>query len=395
LVGFGTETKGGSGGPVIVVTSLDAQGAGSLGAALAVTGPRIIVFEVGGVIDLAKGRYTVAQPFVTIAGETAPSPGITIIKGGFIVNTHDVIIRHIRVRMGDAGTTTAGSFEPDVTTTGANAYNIVFDHVSVSWGVDENLSVSGERYQGPEATSRKVTISNSIIAEGLNNSVHTKGAHSMGTLIHDYCTDVAVIGNLYIHNHERNPWFKGFATGVIVNNLIYNPGKWAIRLGFVDGEWAGQSITPKPPRVSIVGNIMRHGSNTQSGLPMVGSNSPSPGGYAFLADNLAFDKGGSALPITQSTVATLSDKPSWPSGLVARPAASTEAWVLDHAGARPKDRDATDLRLVEQVKARKGAFIDSQSQVGGYPSPTPTRHTLDVPATNIDAWLSTFAAQVE
>ena len=390
--GYGTDTPGGKGGAVLKVTTLAASGPGSLREALATSGPRIVVFEVGGIIDLDKVRLDVSEPFVTVAGQTAPSPGITLIRGGMRVFAHDVRIEHVRFRMGSAGDTAPTGFEPDVTTDGPNAYNVVFDHVSVAWGVDENLSVSGPRLDGPLATSRSVTISNSIIAEGLDESVHEKGGHSMGTLIHDYCTNVAVVGNLYAHNDERNPWFKGFATGVIVNNVIYDPGVWAIRLGPVDSEWSSAGIVPEGPRVSIVGNVMRHGASTQANLAMVGSNSR---GSAYLEDNVALDAAGAAGGVAPSTVSMLSEKPAWPSGLVALPSGSVVESVLGHAGARPKDRDAIDARIVSDFRAGTGAIIDSQEAVGGYPTAEPTARPLDVPSENVDAWLKSFADELE
>jgi hypothetical protein len=377
---------------VIKVTTLAASGAGSLAAAIAATGPRIIVFEVGGIIDLNKARINVNQPFVTIAGQTAPSPGITLIRGGMVVTTHDVKIQHIRVRMGDAGDTASTGFEPDVATDGANAYNITFDHVSVAWGVDENLSVSGPRFDGVNGTSRKVTISNSIIAEGLNDSVHEKGVHSMGTLIHDYCTDVAVVGNFYAHNDERNPWFKAFGRGVVVNNLIYNPGKWAMRLGHVAGEWSSSTIVPEGPQISVVGNYLQFGTNTPAAQVMVGSNSS---GAAYVQDNLAFKVGGATAPITGGNVQTLTQRPSWPPTLTAMPASQVKDWVLAHAGARPKDRDAVDTRLIADFKAGRGSLVNSQNDVGGYPTATPTTRALTVPTTNVDGWLAEMARAVE
>ena len=106
----------------------------------------------------------------------------------------------------------------------ADAYNILIDHCSISWAVDENLSASGPNTEGPDATSRRIAFVNCIIAECLNDASHSKGPHSMGSLIHDFCREIAIIGNLYAHNANRNPYFKAFTTGVIVNNLIYNPG---------------------------------------------------------------------------------------------------------------------------------------------------------------------------
>jgi hypothetical protein len=388
---FGDETLGGIGGTVVRVTTLAPTGAGSLREALDLEGPRVIVFEVGGIIDLARARLVIDEPFVTIAGQTAPSPGITLIRGALTVVTHDVRIEHLRLRMGDAGAAAGEGFEPDATTDGAAATDIVFDHVSVAWGVDENLSVSGPRFDGPQGTSRAVTIKNSIIAEGLNESVHEKGAHSMGTLIHDYCSDVAVVGNLYAHNDERNPWFKGFATGVIVNNVVYDPGTWAMRLGAVLNEWADSGITPEGPRVSIVSNVMRHGPSTPPERAMVGSNS---NGSAYLEDNLAFDADGRPATVVDARVVQLSARPTWPIGLDVLPAAQVFERVLATAGARPRERDAVDTRIVAEVRAGTGSLVDSQDDVGGYPTAAPTRRALDVPA-DVEDWLDQLASALE
>ncbi|MDP6039696.1 MAG: hypothetical protein QGG64_14190, partial [Candidatus Latescibacteria bacterium] len=214
---FGMNTSGGRGGRIIRVTTLAVSGAGSLNEALSASGPRIVVFEVGGVIDLAKQRLTIRDPFVTVAGQTAPSPGITIVRGGLSIQTHDVIVQHIRVRPGDAGEPKGSGWEPDgIGTSGGDAYNIVIDHCSISWAVDENLSASGSNTEGPDATSHRITFRNCIIAEGLDDASHSKGRHSKGSLIHDFCREIAIIGNLYAHNVQRNPYFKAFTTGVIV-----------------------------------------------------------------------------------------------------------------------------------------------------------------------------------
>lgn len=384
--GYGIDTVAGRGGKIIKVTNLNSTGTGSFRAAMETTGPRIIVFEVGGVIDLKKARLNLTQPYVTIAGQTAPSPGITFIRGGMEIRTHDVLMQHVRFRMGDAESVAGSGFEPDVSTTSAEAYNIVIDHCSFAWGVDENMSFSGPRFDGTAATTHKVTLSNSIIAEGLNNSVHEKGSHSMGTLVHDYVTDVAIIGNLYAHNNERNPWFKGFASGVIVNNVIYNPGKWAIRLGFVASEWTSSGITPQGPKVSIVGNVMKHGVDTIANLGLVGTNSNS--GSAYMEDNVATNTKGAAVPLTFGGIEILKSKPAWPTGLQALASAKTVDYVTTHAGARPLDRDAVDQRIVSDFLAGKGKIIDSQKDVGGYPNPAMTTRALTIPTTGIDEWLN-------
>jgi hypothetical protein len=388
-VGFGTETQAGRGGRIVTVTSLDSTGLGSLRAALETHGPRIIVFEVAGVIDLQRNNLVIAEPFVTVAGQTASSPGITIIRGGIVMKTHDILLQHIRVRPGDAGQPKKSGWEPEVTTSGAQCYNIVVDHCSMSWAVDENLSASGPRLEGPQATTHNVTFSNNIIAEGLYDSSHSKGIHSMGSLIHDHCTNIAVFRNLYASNNDRNPYFKAHTTGVIVNNVIYNPGKAAIKLNWVPDEWVGAKIRPANARVSIVGNVMYAGPNTVAGLALV-----APKGDAYLEDNLAFDRDGKPALLTGGEINILKDRPSWPTGLKVLPASETAEWVIHHAGARPKDRDEVDLRIVREFQQKGGHFIDSQDQVGGYPKAEPVRRKLTIPS-DIEAWLNKLVAEVE
>src|SRR5690606_41183651 len=108
-----------------------------------------------------------------------------------------------------------------------------------------NLSASGPRLRGKtpadwgKATSRRVTFSNNIIAEGLAYATHAKGEHSKGSLIHDHATDILIVGNLYAHNYERNPLFKGGVQGTVINNLIYNPGARATHSNLNAEEWPG------------------------------------------------------------------------------------------------------------------------------------------------------------
>lgn len=392
--GFGQDTRGGLDGQVIKVTTLASSGPGSLRAALDTSGPRVIVFEVGGVIDLDRQDLIVREPHVTIAGQTAPSPGITLIRAGMKIRTHDVVMQHLRIRMGDAGLARKSGYENDVSIEGKNAWNIVVDHCSVSWGTDENLSVSGERYDGPLGTARKVTLSNNIIAEGLADSTHAKGKHSMGSLIHDNVTEVAVIGNLYAHNNDRNPWFKGGSSGVIINNYVYNPGSWAIRLGYNPKEWLGRTAPPAP-RLSIVGNVLQHGRNTPADKAFIGSNAPELAGDAFMHDNLAFKRNGDPALLMSGAINALSAPPLWPGNLQAHPASTTRERVLANAGARPTERDSVDQRLIAGVRNGQGQHIDSQEQVGGYPRTTPTYRALKVPATDLESWLSGLSKALE
>jgi len=387
--GFGVDTPAGRGGRIIQVTNVNSDGPGSFREALESKGPRIIVFEVGGVIDLRKKTITISEPFLTVAGQTAPSPGITIIRGGLIITTHDVLIQHIRVRPGDAREAKRSGWEPDGIATNA-AYNVVVDHCSISWSVDENLSASGPRHEGPENTSRNITFSNCIIAEALNNSSHSKGAHSKGSLIHDCCSNIAIIGNLYAHNVARNPYFKALSTGAIVNNVIYNPGRRAVQVDWPPSEWKGQVVQPQNARISVVGNVMIHGVDTQKELALV-----CPKGDVYLEDNVATDRDGVPVRITSGRVNILKEKPVWPDNFTPLPADKVVDHIVNHAGARPQDRDDVDKRIIREFRQRKGHIIDSQEEVGGYPKMKMTRHELPIPRENMEAWLAGLASDLE
>ncbi|MDP3745666.1 MAG: pectate lyase [Phenylobacterium sp.] len=384
-LGWAAATPGGRGGAILKVTTLAAEGPGSLAEALAAKGPRIVVFEVGGVIDLGAKSLKVRQPFLTIAGQTAPAPGITLIRGGLTIATHDVVVRHIRVRPGEAGAAKQSGWECDGLATD-RAHDVIVDHCSFSWATDEGLSASGPRFEGatPDdwraATSHRITFSNNIVAEGLSHATHSKGEHSKGSLVHDNVTGVLIAGNLYAHNRERNPLFKGGARGAVINNLIYDPGRRAAHFNLHAKEWGEQPH--QEARVTLVGNVLRAGPSTADGVAVMIVGGQGPIGL-HMADNLAFGRDGAALPqVTNfggsTVVPTILARPGdWPAGLAARPARGVEAAVLREAGARPWDRDAIDARIVAEVAARTGAVRDSEQAVGGYPAPAPTWRAFD------------------
>ena len=218
--GWAAHTPGGRGGRIIRVTTLASEGPGSFLEAVNAKGPRIVVFEVGGVIDLDLKTVKIREPFLTIAGQTAPQPGITLIRGGIDIATHDVVVRHLRVRPGEAGQPKRSGVDFDAIST-VGAHDVIVDHCSLTWATDENLSASGPRFGGDdvaqwrEKTSHRITFSHNLIAEGLAHATHGKGEHSKGSLIHDNARDILIVGNLYAHNRERNPMFKGGSKGLV------------------------------------------------------------------------------------------------------------------------------------------------------------------------------------
>ncbi|HVY89416.1 MAG TPA: pectate lyase [Hyphomonadaceae bacterium] len=391
--GWAAWTPGGRGGEIIRVTNLDASGPGSLKAAIETKGPRIIVFEVGGVIDLGAKMLTIHEPNVTIAGQTAPSPGITLIRGGLDIGAHDVVVQHIRIRPGTAGGSYRKGPDFDAVSTITGAYNVIVDHCSLTWGTDENMSASGGRFTGstPEewrkGASHDITFSNNIAAEGLAVAVHAKGEHSKGSLIHDNATNILIYQNLYAHNMERNPLFKGGVHGVVVNNLIYNPGWKALHYNLMANEWAG--YTPVNGQMTAVGNVLRGGFNTAPGIRFLMIGGIGDLDY-FGADNIMQDKWGDPIAETgkyeAGTAKIVRHKAplDWPAGLKAMPANQVETYVLTHVGARPWDRDAHDVRLLADVAESRGEIINDEYHVGGYPVQEETHRPFDASKWNLD-----------
>ncbi|HEX9853279.1 MAG TPA: hypothetical protein VGA68_09710 [Woeseiaceae bacterium] len=391
-VGWAATTPGGRGGQIVRVTNLNPAGNGSLRAAVEQPGPRIVVFEVGGVIDLDRQTLRITEPFLTIAGQTAPSPGVTLIRGGMDIAAHDVVVQHLRIRPGQAGAAKGSDWGEDSIST-ASAWNVIVDHCSLTWATDENLSTSGPRFTGitpaewRRGTSHRITFSHNIIAEGLADSSHPKFEHSKGSLIHDNGSDILIYGNLYAHNYERSPLFKGGVHGAIVNNFIYNPGQRAIHYNLMALEWG--EVGFQVGKMTAIGNVMRAGPSTESPIAFL-----MLGGHGDLEyygrDNIAVDRIGSALPmfgrygVDAARIIETDDPPVWWPGLVVHPAVSVERWILENAGARPWDRDAHDVRVLADVAEGRGTIIDSEQEVGGYPRVEPTRRPFDAGLWHLD-----------
>ena len=385
--GWAAHTPGGRGGRIVRVTTLATEGPGSFLEAVSAKGPRIVVFEVGGVIDLGLKTVKIREPFLTIAGQTAPQPGITLIRGGIDIATHDVIVRHIRVRPGEAGQPKRSGVDFDAIST-VGGRDIIVDHCSLTCATDENLSASGPRFGGDtpqqwrDNTSHRITFSHNLIAEGLAYSSHGKGEHSKGSLIHDNARDILIVGNLYAHNRERNPMFKGGAQGWVINNLIYNPGQRAVHYNLVAAEWDGRAY--EDGRLALIGNVMRGGPDTpkDSVFFMFGGSGPLD---LYLHDNVAVDRIGEPLPMQgrYSTapvgVRMLKTSPALPFGVKPLPAAKVQDAVIANVGARPWDRDDIDRRILADTIEGRGEVIDSEQEVGGYPKHPETRQAF-VPA---------------
>jgi pectate lyase len=252
--GFGTDTPGGRDGAVCAVTSLADSGAGTLRSCVERSGPRYVVFKTGGTITL-RSRINVTNPYVTIAGQTAPGGGITLRmdpsagtdQGTLQIATHDVVVRYLRFRPGDGGA--ADDSNDAITIYKGGVRNVVVDHSSFSWAVDENVNT----YDG----STDITVSNSIIAEGLSNAGHPDGEHSKGMLSGGVdAHNVSIHHNLFVSNVDRNPQISGVSVADVRNNVVYNYG---------DGSGSGVTLISSSkgePRVNWVGNYYRPGPNS-------------------------------------------------------------------------------------------------------------------------------------
>ncbi len=352
--GFGSTTPGGRGGRVIFVTNLDDAGAGSFRAACEAEGPRIVIFRVSGLITLAK-PIVVKNPFITIAGQTAPGDGICLRNHTFVIATHDVVVRYLRSRLGDLS-----GQEADSITLASGAENVILDHCSASWSVDEALSLAGN--------VSNVTVQWCLIAEGLNKSKHAKGAHGYGSLSRAN-GPVTWHHNLWAHNNSRNPRLGDnygrppYPTFDVRNNVIYDYGEIA------------SGLTQGVLKVNYVGNYIRPGPNSKAATPIrVGGPSDLSfyirdnvfeGNTALTADNsLFFDP---VMIDGKKQVRTVAGP------FVAEPVKTVSAKrayeaVLREVGASRPRRDSVDVRIVDQVRRRIGSIIDSQQQVGGWPS---------------------------
>ncbi|WNH09449.1 pectate lyase family protein [Thalassobellus suaedae] len=208
-------TPGGRGGKIFVVTSLEDSGKGTFREACEAVGARTIVFNVSGIIQLKK-PISVRAPYITIAGQTAPGNGICIAGESVLLDTHDIIIRHMRFRRGATDVT-----RRDDGLGGNVIGNVIIDHCSVSWGLDENISLYRHQFQANKKSKLEklpavnVTIQNTISSEGLDTYNHAFGS-TIGGL------NSTFIRNLWANNISRNPSIGMYGSFNFVNNVLFN-----------------------------------------------------------------------------------------------------------------------------------------------------------------------------
>ena len=438
--GYGTDTPAGRWGEIYVVTNLNDDGPGSLRHGLeAVQGPRVIVFEVSGVIRLKSNlilRDASHGDFghVTIAGQTAPAPGITLAGAGLNVMASHVLVQHLAIRPGDR-------LKPvdnrDAVMVGAKdgqrTHHVVFDHVSASWAVDETLSTWSDTGEVSD-----VTLINSIISKPILNGGHSKGSHPYGVLGGRNTSRFSIVRNIMAFNMGRTPLIRDRTPGaLVVNNYIYHPGIWtngAIYIG---------NLPLAPHAASIVGNVI-----IRRPLPTeVERTTPegvrekvvyrledyrNPGIYVhdeaeagvglWLRDNRLLDprtqewhpKNGDPYDPeifrdARTPVRRLEQDPYADAGVTAWPAEVVEDRLLAGAGKWPAQRDAIDAKLIDEIRSRTGKYLEDLAEEGEDPwasVDSTQRRALSLPKnpqgdddgdgyTNLEEWLHELAAVVE
>lgn len=406
--GFGMDTRAayacGSSPTVIKVTSLaDTNTAGTLRYALLQTGPRVVVFETSGYIDITSD-INVVEPCLTVAGQTAPSPGITVrMSSGvspekiIVINAHDVLIQHIRFRPGgdscNSGPLIVYSYILGVPTT--LFYNVVMDHVSMSWGQDEGLYAGRTDQNGGNSN---VTFWRTIAGEGLFNAPLTSPPVCGGTLGDEPANghgifiegqQIDVIQSLMSTNRERNPMLDTNFSTRLLNNIIYNwQGEWGI-FAFNKYDYGPWSLTAVGNRF-ITGPSSNSNSNVGGavkfwwGSAYMPSGPGDAGNQAYLSDNTVSDvfsttiletnqgHGFDQLPYNPAVGSPPSAAPM-PTGYTTIASSALEAYLLPKLGARPLDRDSVDTRIVSNITNRTGpstpsGYVIVPSDVGGYPT---------------------------
>jgi hypothetical protein len=396
-MGGGAWSFGGRGGKVIVVSTLADDGPGSLREACETGGARIIVFNIAGIIRL-KTPLSVRAPYITIAGQTAPGDGICVAGESFWINTHDVIIRHMRFRRGE---TWVGRRDDAI---GGNPIgNIMIDHVSASWGLDENMSMYRHMYNDSTGKTEaklptvNITIQNSIFAEALDTWNHSFGS----TLGGENCT---FMRNLWANNAGRNPSIGWNGIFNFTNNVIFNwvhrstdGGDYTAMYNIINNYYKPGPLTPKD---SPIGHrILKPESGRSKLAYRVYGRAYVNGNIVEGNDRVTRDNWDGGVQVEDmENAGKFKDAMKWdkPLPIPSFPIMSAQesfGFVLNNAGATLPERDAVDIRVTEQVRtgiikypeqvnldsvphfkirrlpkdSYKMGIITDIAQVGGYP----------------------------
>ncbi|MDN3669351.1 polysaccharide lyase [Echinicola jeungdonensis] len=365
--GGGMYSFGGRGGKVLTVTSLEDRGPGTLREACEKGGARIVVFNVAGIIKL-KSPLIIRAPYITIAGQTAPGDGVCVAGESVWIDTHDVVIRHMRFRRGE---TFVGRRDDAI---GGNPVgNIMIDHVSASWGLDENMSMyrhmysPGGDYKEVKRGTVNITIQNSIFSEALDTYNHSLGS----TLGGENCS---FMRNLWANNAGRNPSIGWNGIFNFVNNVVFNwshrttdGGDYMAKYNIMNNYYKPGPATPKDEpiayrilrpdavlsrldttvfgRAHITGNIVEgfdkvSQDNWEGGIQLNGK------------------KGEMTLSEAKHYFPRIKSNKSFPMPEMAiMPAQEAYEFVLANVGATLPHRDPVDERVIRTVKTGKAEYV--------------------------------------
>jgi hypothetical protein len=371
--GGGMYTFGGRGGKVITVSNLNDDGIGSFRWACEQGGARIIVFNVSGIIKL-KTPIIVRAPYITIAGQTAPGDGVCIAGESFQVNTHDVIVRHMRFRRGN----THVWYRED--SFGGNPVgNIMIDHCSCEWGLDENISFYrhmfdlGDKFGSRKEPTVNVTIQNTISAKALDTYNHAFGSTIGGE-------NASFMRNLWADNTGRNPSIGWGGVFNFVNNIVYNwvhrtadGGEFSTMSNFINNYYKPGPLTPKDSNVGW--RILKSESRSENLFPYkqygrVYADGNIMEGYdAITKDNWAggiqtADKDG---VLAEDELAIMHSKePFVMPHITILPNNQTFDYVLNNVGATIPKRDIVDERVVDEVRTGNVYYVKKLPKVNPY-----------------------------
>lgn len=384
--GGGKYTKGARGSSsrsVYHVTNLNASGSGSFADAVS-KGGRIIVFDVGGTIEL-NGTLSINKGNLTILGQTAPGDGITFSGGDILLanGVQNVIMRYLRVRPTDKN-----GGEPDGIGGRWNK-NIIIDHCSMSWSVDELMTLYAGSSESKTPGSN-LTVQNCIAAESLRMSNHFKGAHGYGGIVG--ATNSSWLNNLYAHHDSRSPRLDRELQGTdFKNNVIYDWGNTNSAYGAEP--YSYNNKTQKGSMVNWINNYYKYGPGTGAALKsriFDVSNNASVKPYAKFCFSGNYMYGNTTVTNNNTLGINNIDKAELLTEQIdmgkysytERTADEAYEYVLSNAGATLPKRDAVDARIINDVKNQTGRIINSANEVGGLIKPEETTRVFSIP----DEW---------
>ncbi len=368
--GGGMYSFGGRGGKVITVTSLADRGPGTLREACETGGARIVVFNVAGIIKL-ETPIIVNAPYITIAGQTAPGDGVCVAGESFWVNTHDVVVRHMRFRRGETDVT-----RRDDAFGGNPVGNIIIDHCSTSWGLDENISFYRHMFDPQDGSKEKklptvnVTIQNTISAQALDTYNHAFGS----TLGGENCS---FMRNLWANNAGRNPSIGWNGVFNFANNVIYNwvhrsvdGGDYTALYNIINNYYKPGPLTPKD---SPIGYRMVKPESGRSKLGyLVFGRVNCNGNIMEGNDAVTQDNWNGGVQVEDFPNADkYTDAMKWNEPFPMPPMKIMNAkdaynFVLKNVGANIPKRDVVDERVIEQVSTGKVYYTPESDTIDFY-----------------------------